>query len=588
MKIALAQLNPVVGDLNGNAFKIKEKIEISKQEGAQLVVFPEMSLTGYPPRDLLLYDSFVNMAMEAVYQDILPAVKDVSVVLGTPWREEGLENRKEDSGKGLYNAALFLQEGQVVSTHLKTLLPQYDVFDESRYFNKASELALAEIGGKKIAITVCEDIWNDKDYFLEAKYPQDPVASLFEQGAEALINISASPYHFGKATMRADMLSALAQKYNAEIIYVNQVGGNDELIFDGSSMVYSPGGELIYRAKPFAEELALLEDGKYQKTAFSRELPGEVLPESNPPRHVESPPPDAKVDFREDMGWVLSALKLGLKDYLDKVGFSKVAVGLSGGIDSALVLAIACEVLGPANALGVMMPSRYSSDHSVQDSKLLAQNLGIETRLISIENPHNEFIKLLNDSGQPILDLAEENLQARIRGNIMMFISNREGWMILPTGNKSELAVGYCTLYGDMCGGLAILADLPKTMVYRLSSYINWKEGREVIPENIINKAPSAELRPDQKDQDSLPPYETLDQILYYYIEENKYMDEIVEMGFDIETVKDVINKVNRSEYKRAQAAPGLRVTTRAFGSGRKMPTAMKIPDVLPQNRHDA
>ncbi len=547
MKVAVAQINPTIGDLQGNTQKIIGMIKEAGHNGANLIVFPELALTGYPPRDLLLYEDYIKRVKRIVHEEIMPVTGGLSVLLGVPWKEPG--------DYRLFNSALLLKDGELSSLHNKTLLPNYDVFDESRYFTPATGLTLAELNGKKVAVTICEDIWNDKDFFERRNYSQDPVEELFQNGAEMLINLSASPYHIGKARLRANMLCALARKYQSEVIYVNQVGGNDELIFDGSSMFCSADGELLYRAQQFKEELFYVNAGSNE--------PSTGVKKQDDPLIVE-----------EDMDWVFSALSLGLSDYMAKSGFHKVVLGLSGGIDSAVVAALAADALGPENVCGVMMPSRYSSEHSVKDSEELAQNLGIETRFIPIKEPFDLFINLLNNKENTSVDLAEENLQARIRASILMFISNREGWMVLPTGNKSELAVGYCTLYGDMSGGLGILADLPKMSVYRLAEYINRKAEKPVIPRSIIEKAPSAELRPDQKDQDSLPPYEILDRILQHYIEENKHIDEIVAMGFEEKTVKDVIKKTDRSEYKRFQAAPGLRITTRAFGSGRRMPLA--------------
>ncbi len=553
MRIAVAQVNPTVSDLNGNARLVIERMEKAREKDAQLIIFPEMVLTGYPPRDLLLYEAFIRRVEEIIKYDIMPAAEGLWVLLGAPWRE--------DKEGPLMNSALLIDRDKVISCHHKTLLPNYDVFDENRYFTPSKLRHPATIGGRKVAITICEDIWNDKDFFTRRLYAEDPVAELFEQGAELLVNISASPYNLGKAEKRNEMITSLARKYGAAVIYANQFGGNDELIFDGSSMVCSAAGEIIYQAAPFAEDLFFITDNLMQVEVEGERkgLPGEL---------------------KEDMEWVLSALVLGLRDYLRKNGFPKVAFGLSGGMDSALLAVIAVKALGPENVLGVMMPSRYSSEHSVEDAKHLARNLGMETRLIPMEGPFSEFMQLLNENGEPLVDLAEENLQSRIRGNILMFISNREGHMILPAGNKSELAVGYCTLYGDMCGGIAPLADLPKTMVYRLAAYINEREGKEIIPRSIMEKPPSAELRPQQKDEDSLPPYEILDPILHYYIEENLFIDQIVEMGYSEETVRDVIRKVDRAEYKRFQAAPGLRITTRAFGSGRRMPLARGDYDI--------
>lgn len=547
MKIAVAQINPLVGDLSGNTAKITENIRKAGANRADLVIFPELAITGYPPRDLLMYESFIKRAREIITREILPGTGGISVLLGTPWREE-------ENGC-LFNAALLLGDGKIQSYHYKTLLPDYDIFEESRYFAPAKERILARIKGKKAAITICEDIWNDKDLFARRRYSADPVEELFNNGAQILINMSASPYHLGKAEKRAHMLRALARKYHSSVIYVSQVGGNDELIFDGGSMICSGAGEIIYRAEPFREELVFID----MKTA----APGadSLFPE-------------------EDISWVFSALSLGLRDYFSKSGLKKAVLGLSGGIDSAVVAAIAADSLGPENVLGVMMPSRYSTVYSVKDSEELAGNLGIETRLIPIEEPFKKMIEIFNEESEALVDLAEENLQARLRGNILMFISNREGRVVLSGGNKSELAVGYCTLYGDMCGGIAVLSDVPKMMVYRLAAYINQKAGKDIIPASIIEKPPSAELRPNQRDSDSLPGYEILDKILHLYMVENKHIDEITALGYEYGLVRDIVKKVDRSEYKRLQAAPGLRVTSRAFGSGWRMPMAKKFTDL--------
>lgn len=559
MKIAVAQLNPTIGHLQGNAEKIAQCIRRAREDNADLVIFPELAVTGYPPRDLLLYDAFLEQAEKIIHEEILPLTKGITVILGTPWRE------KEQKESGVYNAALVLGEGKIISRHYKTLLPNYDVFDECRYFVPAKENNPVTIKGMKIAVTICEDIWNDKDYFKRRFYPQDPLEVLSHKNPGLLINISASPYSLGKAGERGKMLRALAEKYQVPIFYVNQVGGNDELIFDGSSVVCSESGKNIYQAEPFQEALF------YCQTESMNITPVEAG--NDPPGSFAVP------DFLqvEDVNWVYAALQRGLVDYMTKTGFKKVVIGLSGGIDSAVIAALAVEALGPDKVLGVMMPSRYSSEHSISDSRKLADNLQMEALLIPIEGPFKQFLDNLNEKGKPVMDLAEENLQARIRGNILMFISNRDSRMVLTTGNKSELAVGYCTLYGDMCGGLAVLADVPKQMVYRLAVYINTLAGKELIPESIIIKPPSAELRPDQLDQDSLPPYEVLDQLLYHYIEENKHIDEIVAMGFERELVENIVAKIDRSEYKRFQAAPVLRITTKAFGSGRRIPLAKEF-----------
>ncbi len=550
MYIAIAQINPTVGDLQGNIRKMIKYIQEARAGKADLIIFPEMSVTGYPPRDLLLYPEFIRRTHNIIETELQPEAYGISIILGAPWQE---------GEKGpLLNSALFLQDGRLVSVHHKVLLPNYDVFDESRYFIPGSQCYLVDLHGKKLALTICEDIWNDKDCFERKRYSRNPVEELCQKGGELIVNISASPYHLGKVGERAQMLSSLASKYGVGTIYVNQVGGNDELIFDGSSMACSSRGEIVCRARPFGEELLYIGDDFGSSSSQVKEV-------------------EASGGFEEDAGWVHTALKLGLGDYLAKNGFHKVALGLSGGIDSAVVAALAVDTVGPENVLGLIMPSSYSSQQSITDAENLGKNLGMQTRLISIETPFETFISLLNENGEPLMDLAEENLQARIRGNILMYISNREGWMVLVPGNKSELAVGYTTLYGDMCGGVAVLADLPKMMVYRLANYINRQACTDIIPQSILDKVPSAELRPNQTDQDSLPPYEILDEILYYYIEKNKLAHEIKAMGYDADMVHDVIRKVDRAEYKRQQAPPGLRITCRAFGTGHRMPISKKV-----------
>jgi NAD+ synthase (glutamine-hydrolysing) len=543
MRIALAQINPTIGALSQNTNKIKEHYYRASEGGADLVIFSELSLSGYPPKDLLLYESFVQKEKELIESELLPltAQQGTAILLGASHSEDGK----------LYNAALLISDGRIKSIHKKTLLPNYDVFDEERYFTRGSEHMIELLGDLPIAITVCEDIWNDREFNVERLYDTDPLEALYAQGAKLLINISASPYHLGKHELREEMLSFLAKKYRSGIIYLNQVGGNDELVFDGTSLIYNNSGELLYRAASFAEELFFVNTDDL----------------FNPAENVFPPGTDT-------IDTILQALCLGLKDYVTKTGFRKVVLGLSGGVDSAVVAALAVEALGPENVLGIMMPSPYSSDHSVTDAVTLAKNLGIEHRLIKIEKPFEAFRELLNNGGPPLLDMAEENLQARIRGTIVMHISNREGYLALATGNKSELAVGYCTLYGDMAGGLAVIADLPKMIVYELANYINKIHDQELIPANTINKPPSAELRPDQKDEDSLPPYHILDPILQLYIENNLSASAIIDRGYAKETVDRVIKLVDRAEFKRRQAAPGLRITTRAFGSGRRMPIA--------------
>ncbi len=543
MRIALAQLNPTIGALNQNLKKIKEYYQRGMEGGADLVVFTELALSGYPPRDLLTYKSFPDSERELINNELLPLTAQNSppILIGATHRQE---NR-------LFNAALLLEKGEIKSTHLKTLLPYFDVFDEERYFTRFKNRKIEMLGDLPTAITVCEDIWNDMEYFSAPLYDNDPLEGLFAQGARLLINLSASPYHRGKHALREDMLPFLAKKYNTAIIYLNQLGANDELVFDGSSLIYNHRGELLYRASAFEEELIYIET----ETLFQPAL--------------EITPPD-----RDDISTINQILQLGTRDYVTKTGFKKVVFGLSGGIDSAVVAALAAEALGPENVLGIMMPSPYSSEHSVHDAVKLAENLGINYRIVKIDQPFNAFIDMLNQGEGPRQDLAEENLQARLRGNILMHISNREGYLTLVTGNKSELAVGYCTLYGDMAGGLAILADVPKMMVYELANYLNDNHGREIIPRRIITKAPSAELRPNQKDEDSLPPYDVLDPILQMYLENNLSPAEIIETGYDKDIVQKVIRMVETSEFKRRQAAPGLRISPNSFGLGRRIPIA--------------
>lgn len=543
MRIALSQINPTIGALSQNAAKIKDYYHRAANSGADLVIFTELSLSGYPPKDLLLYQSFVDREKELLNQEILPlTTKDGPMIL------IGALHMRDSK---LYNAALLLDQGNIKSIHLKTLLPNYDVFDEARYFTRGNDHQVEMLGDLPAAITICEDIWNDRDFFPNPIYNTDPLEKLYDRGARLLINLSASPYHLGKHKLREELLPFLARKYNTGIIYLNQVGGNDELVFDGSSLIYNSMGELLYRAAAFEEELFYVDTGDLFQPA------------------IETMPPGS-----DNIDVVMQTLRLGIRDYVTKTGFKKVVLGLSGGIDSAVVAALAVEALGPENVLGVMMPSPYSSEHSIEDAVSLAENLGIDNRLIKIEDPYKAFLSLLNNGKEALEDLAEENLQARIRGNIIMHISNREGYLALATGNKSELAVGYCTLYGDMSGGLAVIADLPKMMVYDLANHINQIHGQEIIPERTISKPPSAELRPNQKDEDSLPPYHILDPILYLYIGENLSAGDIINRGFDQNTVNRVVRMVDRAEFKRRQAAPGLRITTRAFGSGRRMPIA--------------
>ncbi|HOL18369.1 MAG TPA: NAD+ synthase, partial [Bacillota bacterium] len=486
MRIALAQINPTIGAVKDNTAKIKAYYHSAAAKEAGLVIYPELAITGYPPQDLLLYHGFIEQVERIIKEDLAPlTATGPAMLLGAPFRVEG----------ELYNTAVQLEDGQIRAVHRKSLLPHYDVFDEQRYFVRSPERKIVPVKGLAAAVTVCEDMWNDRDLHPRPLYDLDPLEDLAAQGEFTyIINLSASPYNFGKQALREKVAGYLAKKYRAGFLYVNQVGGNDELIFDGASLVFNHRGELLYRAAAFDEELFFIES--------------EALLQPSP-----APLPQ----IEEDISTIKRALVLGIRDYVLKTGFKRVVIGLSGGIDSALTAALAAEALGPAQVLGVLMPSPYSSDHSVDDALALAKNLGLEHRLISIDGPFRSFLPLFNPEGKPSLDLAEENLQARIRGSILMFISNREKRLVLTTGNKSELAVGYCTLYGDMAGGLAVLADLPKTMVYEMASYLNRLAGREIIPHSTLTKPPSAELRPHQKDEDSLPPYGELDPILNLY-----------------------------------------------------------------------
>lgn len=538
MRIAIGQINPVVGDVRYNIGLMSEFIARARSEKADLIIFPELAAIGYPPRDLLLRPEIPELVRDVLTSEVQPASRDIGVILGAP---------VADSMKNcLYNSALFYTCGSLMGRQDKTLLPNYDVFDEKRYFAEAQSREPFTLDGLKIGVTICEDVWNDKDFWGVVRYESDPIQELVDKGADIIVNIAASPYNFGKRKLRAEMLSALAKKYSKTVVYVNQVGGNDELIFDGSSMVFDGCGRIIWQGRAFEQDFAVTQVQKNSICSF---------------------------EVKEGIECIYEALVLGIKDYIKKIGFSKAVLGVSGGIDSAVTAALAVEALGNDNVLGVAMPSRYSSPGSLTDARCLAHNLGIELREICIEGVFDKFIRQLN--GDFLLqDVAEENLQARIRGNILMFISNREGHLLLSTGNKSEMAVGYSTLYGDLSGGLCVLGDVPKTTVYELAGYIN--KSREIIPLSIIEKPPSAELRPDQKDEDSLPPYPVLDAILKAYVEDNMPLHEIASLGFDIELVKDTVNKVDRAEYKRRQAPLVLRVTAKAFGPGRKFPIAWR------------
>jgi len=540
VKIAVAQINPTVGDVGGNVARMLRLVEKAARAGAALIVFPELGVIGYPPRDLLFRPEVVTRVQDVLQRQILPASLRIGILVGAPVRDPARER--------LYNAALLFYGGRLVGRQDKSLLPNYDVFDESRYFEPAAARQPLLFLGKKLGVTICEDIWNDKDYWDRRRYETDPVEELVARGAELIVNLSASPYHYGKRRLRADMLGSIARKYGRSVIFVNQVGANDELVFDGSSLVFDTRGCVVWQGRAFEEDFAVI-DTEHRKG-------GPLQPS----------------DIPEDIRCVHDALVLGIRDYMRKTGFSRAVVGLSGGIDSSVTAALAVAAIGSKNVLGVAMPSRYSSPGSVVDARNLARNLGIGWREIPVERIFNAYLEELNRGTAPLMDVAEENVQARIRGNILMFISNREGYLVLSTGNKSELAVGYCTLYGDMSGGLAVLSDVPKTLVYELARYIN--RDREIIPRSVLIKPPSAELRPNQFDEDTLPPYGILDPVLKAYIEDNKSPNEIAAQGFDRRLVGEIVRRVDRAEFKRRQAAPGLRVTSKAFGMGRRFPIA--------------
>jgi NAD+ synthase (glutamine-hydrolysing) len=543
MKIALAQLNPTVGDFAGNSAKILEYSRRALQNGADLAVFSELCLCGYLPMDLIERPHFIdrNERELACLAKVLP----LPAIVGYAAHANGA------TGKSAANAAALLANGKIEFVQHKMLLPTYDVFDESRYFQPATAQNVFLFGDQKLGITICEDIWNDKTFWAKPLYDRDPVSELAAQQASLIINISGSPYTIGKRALRSDMLRALAKSHNLPVVYVNQVGGNDSLVFDGGSVVVLPGGRIAARAKSFEEDLVM-----YDTETSAGE--------------VHSQPSD-------ELDQVLQALICGTRDYVQKSGFREVVVGLSGGIDSSVVAAIAVAALGPENVLGVSMPGPYSSEGSRKDARQLADNLGIKFLTIPITDVFQAYKATLADAFHGRAeDVTEENLQARVRGNLLMALSNKFGSMVISTGNKSEMAVGYCTLYGDMAGGLAMLSDVPKTMVYALVDSIN--RDRELIPRASVEKPPSAELRPNQTDQDSLPPYEILDQILKAYIEELKCPEEIAaEFSIDLGLVRSISAKFDRNEYKRRQAPPGLKITSRAFGLGRPFPIVQKF-----------
>ena len=561
MKIGLLQLNSTVGDFAANCRKLAAGYDQARALGAEFVIAPELFLCGYPPRDLLLRADFVDANLAALAE----AAKSVGAI---PLCVGCVDENSERPGRALRNSAAVLQNGKIIWRTHKSLLPTYDVFDEDRYFEPDKSTAPFEFNGCKFGITICEDIWNDEDFWPERLYRRDPIKELIGQGAEIILNISASPWHDGKEKSRLAMLQRVARDERVPLAQVNLVGANDELIFDGHSVALDARGEVIALGKGFEEDVFVAD----------LELGGASVPAS---RLVSSLAPP-QWPAREHQ--LFAALSLGIRDYVHKCGFKSVIVGLSGGIDSALVAVLATEALGPDKVLGVSMPARYSSEGSLSDAGALAKNLGIRYEVLPIEPAFQSVEKQLAKvftGTKP--NEAEENIQSRLRGVTLMALSNKFGALVLTTGNKSEMAVGYCTLYGDMCGALAVIADVFKTDIYKLARWVNSDHasragrGKIIIPEASLTKPPSAELRPNQKDQDSLPPYETLDQILDAYVVQHLSREEIIRRGFDAAVVNDVINKVTFSEYKRRQAAPGLKVSPRAFGMGRRIPIAQKF-----------
>jgi NAD+ synthase (glutamine-hydrolysing) len=542
MKIAMAQINPTIADVTGNTEKIISFIERARSQDADIVIFPEMATMGYPPMDLLENKKLVEDNLASI-GEVAGHAKEISVICG-------FVDFDKKNQPMLYNAAAFMRNGTIISRHYKTLLPTYDVFDEQRYFLSCKEQTVVKHMERRIGITVCEDIWNaidqeDNKFIENRRYDIDPIKILVDKGTDILVSINASPFMRGKNRFKRIMLAEIARKNSLTVVYVNQVGGNDSLVFDGNSVIYNQKGKLIGHARPFDEDLVVVDDSS-----------------------------ESEIKIRDDeIEDIHRALILGIRDYVHKCGFRKVVIGLSGGIDSALTAVLAVQALGPENVTGVSMPSAYSSAGSIEDSQALARNLGIRLEVIPIKELFDRYRKDLAQvfEGKPE-DSTEENIQARVRGNLLMAISNKEKSLVLSTGNKSELAMGYCTLYGDMSGGLAAISDLPKTLVYELARHVNseWR----MIPDACFTKPPSAELRENQTDQDTLPPYEVLDQILDLYIEERRSAEEIVGRGYPEELVRSILHTVNINEYKRRQAAPGIKVTAKAFGVGRRIPIA--------------
>jgi len=562
LRVALAQMNLIVGDFNFNADKIKQHLKQAKRMGADVVLFPELAVTGYPPEDLLLKESFLKQCDKNL-KKISRYTKGLTAIIGFA----------EKKGKAIYNSAALLCDGRHIGTCRKMLLPNYGVFDEKRYFHEGNSPVKFSLKGATLGITICEDLWEDSG----------PGKILCGQGnVDLLLNISSSPFHKGKGKTREKMIQQRARSYRSHIAYVNLVGGQDELVFDGQSLVVAPDGKIIIQGNSFTEELIcsdIVLNPKSQKKIYSKtNIRSYQVPASLSKQKKYPPLSVYAYNKKSEVEDIFSALVLGTQDYISKNGFSKVVLGLSGGIDSALTAVVASKALGAKNVIGVLMPSPHSSKGSVQDSLSLAKNLGIKTLTLPIEKAMKAYDQILGKVFKETdSDLAEENIQARIRGNLLMALSNKKGWMVLATGNKSEFSVGYCTLYGDMAGGFAVIKDVPKIWVYKISHWINSE--KEVIPESILTKEPSAELRPNQKDTDSLPPYDLLDPILLKYIEEDKSVGEIKVSGLSTADIKRVANLVDASEYKRRQGPPGVKITPKAFGKDRRLPitTSSKI-----------
>jgi len=542
MKIALAQINPTIGDFAGNTEKIMASAQRARDLSCNLVVFSELGISGYPPRDLLEKKDFVEANLMHL-QNLVKSIKGIGVICGFVDKNLGKE------GNPLYNSAVLFDKGKILHQAHKRLLPAYDVFDERRYFEPGTEYSPFFYKDWRVGLTVCEDIWTDKGFFPRQLYAVDPVERIIGEGANLLINIAASPYYAGKREFKWDMIGGIAKKYKVPLLYVNQVGGNDSVLFDGISLAFDSKGKMVARARDFEEDMVVF-DTQTQKADLH---------------------PVSETDTES----LLNALTMGTRDYVRKCGFSRALVGLSGGIDSALTACIAARALGKENIIAIFMPSQYTSKENFEDTRELAANLGIKLLNVPIEEIFKKFLQELSSLLKDVAtEVTGQNIQARVRQIILMALSNKFGHLLLSTGNKSELAVGYCTLYGDMSGGLAVISDVPKTMVYQIARLIN--KGKEVIPQRIIEKPPSAELKPDQLDQDDLPPYDVLDGILMAYIEDIKSAEEIIEMGFEPSIVRDIIRRVDRNEYKRHQTPPGLKVTSKSFGYGRRHPIAQR------------